>query len=66
MGKADFEHGGCGDAENLERALKQVWADEVMQAEFSAMAAKLAKISESLRASEEQSSDVSQFVYVMY
>ena len=66
MTKADFESGGCDGAEKLEAALGKVWADETMQSEFSAMAAKLAKISESLRATEEQSSDVSQFVYVMY
>ena len=65
MSKADFESGGANGLAGFEQALQKLWASED-QAEFAALAAKIAKLARSIRSTKEQSSDLSQFVYVMY
>ena len=63
MSKADFETGGATDIDGFEAALAQLWSNE--PAEFADLATKIAKVARNIRAPEE-SSELSQFVYVMY
>ena len=65
MNKADFETGGADDLEGFEQALRDLWSAGD-QAEFAAIAGKLARIARAVRQTREQSAELSQFVYVMY
>ena len=65
MGKADFETGGATDVDHLEAALRDLWSEERCLV-FAVLAERVAKLARSVRATEEQSSELSQFVYVMY
>ncbi len=65
MSKANFETGGATDAEDLETNLRSLWAVDPCP-HFTVLATHVAKIAQSLRAIEGQSSELSQFVYVMY
>ena len=64
MSKADFESGGATDIDGFEAALKELWAAE-RRPEYAVLATRIAKVARSIRAPEE-SSELSQFVYVMY
>ena len=65
MRKADFESGGASDFEGLQAGLGELWARESCP-HFATLATRIAKLARSVRASEAQSSELSQFVYVMY
>lgn len=65
MSKADFETGGAECVEHLEEALLRLWP-ESDRPQLAALASKIARVARSVRATDEQSSELSQFVYVMY
>ncbi len=65
MSKADFETGGAKNLNEFEAVLNALWSDE-SNPEYAQLAKKLAKLARSVRTSKVQSSELSQFVYVMY
>jgi len=65
MTKADFEVAGCDSFEAFEKALEEMWRSQGYP-ELAALAPGLAKLSKALYAAEEQSGEVSPFIYVMF
>ena len=62
----DFElPSGIEDSDSLRSALEQFWSS-VGSPELAAAAAEIARLAENLKVEEEQSEEVSPFVYAMY
>ena len=61
----DFEVEGCNLPEDLKKALIGLWIAEG-HTELLIMADAIGKLAESVRHTEEQSSEVSPFIYVMF
>ena len=60
-----LEWGGADSVEDLERELVRLWRDPASPP-LASLAPSIAKLAELLRRDEEQSAQVSEFVYVMY
>jgi hypothetical protein len=65
MDPGDFETGGCNSPEDLKKALIRLWLDEGYS-ELSLLAEGIVKLAESFHQAEDQSSEVSPFIYVMF
>lgn len=65
MAPVDFEAVACNSPDDLKEALISLWISEG-QTELPMMAVAIAKLSESVHYAEEQSSEVSPFIYVMF
>lgn len=65
MDRSAFEWGGADSAEQLEAALAQLWRSPA-SAPLVDLAPPLAKLAQALYNLEDQPSEVSSFVYVMY
>ena len=66
MTPEDFERGGCKSSEDLAAALASLWKTEGY-IELSALADAIVDLSDSVRQTEEeQGSEVSPFIYVMF
>jgi heme oxygenase len=65
MKPLDFERGGARSAEELKNALAGLWSAEGNLA-LTVLADGIGEIAESAHVSEEQSSEVSPFIYVMF
>lgn len=65
MTPEDFEAGTCNSPEDLKKALISLWTAEGYS-ELPIMADAIATLAESARHTEEQSSEVSPFIYVMF
>jgi len=65
MSRADFETGGCLSLGTVEADLVRLWSgpDDRL---LAALAPGMAKLARSLRLAQEETADVSHFVYVMY
>ena len=61
----DFETGGCNSPEGLKKALVSLWTAEG-HAELLTIADEITKLAGSAHYPDEQSSDVSPFIYVMF
>ncbi|MFZ1908336.1 MAG: hypothetical protein WAU52_04560 [Burkholderiales bacterium] len=64
MAKADFEWGGFASAQTVTADLEKLGSGG--DASLATLAPGVARLARMLRASEQESSDVSRFVYVMY
>jgi hypothetical protein len=64
MAKADFEWGGCASGQTVTADLRRLWTGG--DASLATLAPGVARLAGMLRESEQESSDVSNFVYVMY
>lgn len=65
MTPEDFEVDGCNSPEDLKKALVRLWSAEG-RTELSMMADAIATLAKSIHHAEEQSSEVSPFIYVMF
>jgi hypothetical protein len=65
MAKADFEWGGCASAQTVKADLQTLGSGGDASS-LATLAPGVARLAGKLRASEQESSDVSSFVYVMY
>ena len=65
MTKGDFETGGCSSPDTLEADLARLWA-RGNDGSLAILAPGIARLARSLRLVEEESGDVSNFIYVMY
>jgi hypothetical protein len=65
MRPEDFELRACESVEEFVRELAALWASEGRE-ELAAMAPRLAALAREVREDEEQSDDVSPFMYVMF
>lgn len=65
MTPEDFEVDGCNSPADLKKALLHLWSAEG-HTELRIMAEAIAKLAESIHHTEEQSSEVSPFIYVMF
>lgn len=65
MSPKDFEAGGCSSPEDLKRALIGLWIAEG-HTELPTIADAIIKLAGSAHCPEEQSSEVSTFIYVMF
>ena len=65
MGKADFESGGCASPESAEADLVRA-CERSGAAYMVALAPHIATLARSLREVQQESSEVSEFVYAMY
>jgi len=65
MATADFEVGGCVSPNTVQADLERRWARSD-EAPLLRLAPGIAKLAGKLRESEQQSGDVSKFIYVMY
>lgn len=65
MVPGDFEESGCNSPEDLKKALIRLWIAEG-HSELAIMADAIVKLAESTHLIEEQSSEVSPFIYVMF
>lgn len=65
MAKSDFESGGCSSPDRAEAELAGLWAGDGDKA-LSTLAPAVAQLARSLRQVQEESGDVSNFIYVMY
>ena len=65
MTKADFEVAGLESYESFGKAVEEMWRAQG-EPELAALAPWLARLSKELYAAEEQSGEVSPFIYVMF
>ncbi len=65
MAKEDFEVAGCDSFEAFEKALAAMWRSQGYP-ELAALAPGLAGLSKALYSAEEQTGEVSPFIYVMF
>lgn len=65
MTRKDFEGPQCATPETLARSLETMWAKQGYD-EFSEAAAEIAALAFSLRTPDEQDSELSELIYVMY
>jgi hypothetical protein len=65
MTLGDFEVPGCESSEKLEKALAELWGSQGY-AELVPLAQTTARLAEMLRESEDESQEVSPFIYVMF
>jgi len=65
MTKSDFETGGCASPDNLEADLARLW-NRGSDPSLATLAPAMAKLARTLRQVQDQGSDVSSFIYVMY
>jgi hypothetical protein len=65
MASKDFEAGGCSSPEDLKEALISLWVAEGHD-ELQTIAEAIIKLAGSAHYPEEQSSEVSPFIYVMF
>lgn len=65
MAKGDFETGGCASPEAAQADLAAAWSGGDTPA-LAALAPGMARLARNLRQVEEESGEVSNFIYVMY
>jgi hypothetical protein len=65
MAPEDFETGRCNSPEDLKRALTNLWLAEGCT-ELPILVDAIVKLAQSVHHTEEQSSEVSPFIYVMF
>ncbi len=65
MSKQDFESGSCRHPGELAQALNELWSSQGYE-ELCKLAPQLAKLAESLKRSQQETDEISPFVYVMY
>lgn len=65
MAKGDFETGGCSSPDTVEADLVRLW-NRGDAKPLSSLAPGMARLARNLRQVEEESGEVSSFVYVMY
>lgn len=65
MAKSDFESGGCATPEGVEADLAGLWSRGDGKP-LAALAPGIAQLARALRQVQEESGDVSNFIYVMY
>lgn len=65
MTKSDFEAGGCASVETVEADLARAW-NRADSASLLALAPGIAGLARTLRQVDQQSGEVSEFVYAMY
>ena len=65
MTKANFESGGCTSPDGVEADLLRLW-NRGKNDSLAGLAPEMARLARSLRQVEEETGDVSNFIYVMY
>ncbi len=65
MDPASFEVAGCNSFDSFEKALTDMWTSQGSP-ELAALAPTLSKLAKSIYLVEEQSEEVSPFIYVMF
>jgi len=65
MTRSDFETGGCASPDAIEADLARLW-NRGNDSSLATLAPGMARLARTLRQAEEQTGDVSNFIYVMY
>ncbi len=65
MKPTDFEISGCYSFEDFEKELQKMWIEDGIP-EFATLAPTLANLAEMLSCTDEQTEEVSPFLYVMF